>query len=62
MQVDVVATGLDPVDVLDTNKKLATELLDQESIGDLDRLLGDSLSDYVRVYANCPVLLTRIES
>ena len=28
---------------------------------DLDRLLGESLSDYVRVYANCPVLLTRIE-
>lgn len=26
---------------------------------DLDRLLGTSLSDYVRVYANCPVLLTR---
>ena len=26
---------------------------------DLDRLLGGSLSDYVRVYANCPVLLTR---
>ena len=28
----------------------------------LDRLLGESLSDYVRVYANCPVLLTRIEA
>lgn len=27
---------------------------------DLDRLLGESLSDYVRVYANCPVLLTRM--
>lgn len=26
---------------------------------DLDRLLGSSLSDYVRVYANCPVLLAR---
>jgi nucleotide-binding universal stress UspA family protein len=26
---------------------------------DLDYLLGNSLSDYVRVYANCPVLLTR---
>lgn len=26
---------------------------------DLDRLLGTSLSDYVRVYANCPVLLAR---
>lgn len=30
-----------------------------KSIVDLDRLLGNSLSDYVRVYANCPVLLTR---
>jgi nucleotide-binding universal stress UspA family protein len=29
---------------------------------DLDRLLGESLSDYVRVYANCPVLLTRMAS
>ncbi|MGB7088102.1 MAG: universal stress protein [Phormidesmis sp.] len=28
---------------------------------DLDRLLGESLSDYVRVYANCPVLLTRMD-
>lgn len=26
---------------------------------DIDRLLGNSLSDYVRVYANCPVLLAR---
>src|ERR671932_2076145 len=26
---------------------------------DLHRLLGGSLSDYVRVYANCPVLLAR---
>ena len=26
---------------------------------DLDRLLGASLSDYVRVHANCPVLLAR---
>ena len=26
---------------------------------DLDRLLGNSLSDYVRVYATCPVLLAR---
>ncbi|MGD1863121.1 MAG: universal stress protein [Phormidesmis sp.] len=33
-----------------------------KAMPDLDRLLGDSLSDYVRVYANCPVLLTRIES
>lgn len=29
------------------------------SLPDLDRLLGASLSDYVRVYANCPVLLGR---
>ncbi|MEB3210428.1 MAG: universal stress protein [Leptolyngbyaceae bacterium] len=27
---------------------------------DLDKLLGQSLSDYVRVYATCPVLLTRL--
>ncbi|MEM9009095.1 MAG: universal stress protein [Cyanobacteria bacterium P01_F01_bin.86] len=27
---------------------------------DLDRLLGESLSDYVRVYAPCPILLTRM--
>lgn len=30
-----------------------------KGLPDLDRLLGKSLSDYVRVYANCPVLLTR---
>ncbi len=30
-----------------------------KSLVDLDRLLGNSLSDYVRVYANCPVLLVR---
>jgi nucleotide-binding universal stress UspA family protein len=30
-----------------------------KSLPDLDRLLGTSLSDYVRVYANCPVLLAR---
>jgi nucleotide-binding universal stress UspA family protein len=30
-----------------------------KSLPDLDRLLGGSLSDYVRVYAKCPVLLTR---
>jgi len=30
-----------------------------KSLPDLDRLLGASLSDYVRVYANCPVLLGR---
>lgn len=30
-----------------------------KSFVDIDRLLGNSLSDYVRVYANCPVLLTR---
>lgn len=30
-----------------------------KSFVDLDRLLGASLSDYVRVNANCPVLLAR---
>ena len=30
-----------------------------KSLPDLDRLLGSSLSDYVRVNANCPVLLAR---
>lgn len=30
-----------------------------KGLPDLDRLLGQSLSDYVRVYANCPVLLAR---
>ncbi|NCJ07298.1 universal stress protein [Synechococcales cyanobacterium C] len=30
-----------------------------KSLPDLDRLLGTSLSDYVRVYAPCPVLFTR---
>ncbi|MBD1827602.1 universal stress protein [Microcoleus vaginatus GB1-A2] len=30
-----------------------------KSFVDIDRLLGNSLSDYVRVYANCPVLLAR---
>jgi len=30
-----------------------------KGLPDLDRLLGTSLSDYIRVYANCPVLLTR---
>jgi nucleotide-binding universal stress UspA family protein len=33
-----------------------------KGIPDLDRLLGESLSDYVRVYAPCPVLMTRIRS
>lgn len=32
-----------------------------KSLPDLDRLLGTSLSDYVRVNANCPVLLARQE-
>ncbi|PSN12760.1 universal stress protein [filamentous cyanobacterium CCP5] len=31
-----------------------------KGLPDLDRLLGESLSDYVRVYAPCPVLLTRM--
>ncbi|NEP82045.1 MAG: universal stress protein [Okeania sp. SIO3B3] len=30
-----------------------------KNLVDLDKLLGNSLSDYVRVYANCPVLLVR---
>lgn len=30
-----------------------------KGLPDLDRLLGQSLSDYVRVYAPCPVLLVR---
>lgn len=33
-----------------------------KGLPDLDRLLGQSLSDYVRVYANCPVLLVRTPS
>jgi nucleotide-binding universal stress UspA family protein len=32
-----------------------------KSLPDLDRLLGTSLSDYVRVKANCPVLFARRE-
>lgn len=32
-----------------------------KSLPDLDRLLGTSLSDYVRVNASCPVLLARRE-
>lgn len=32
-----------------------------KSLPDLDRLLGRSLSDYVRVNANCPILLARKE-
>lgn len=32
-----------------------------KTLPDLDRLLGTSLSDYVRVNANCPVLLARTE-
>ncbi|MGL5082570.1 MAG: universal stress protein [Microcoleaceae cyanobacterium] len=30
-----------------------------KTIVDIDRLVGGSLSDYVRVHANCPVLLAR---
>jgi len=33
-----------------------------KGLPDIDRLLGQSLSDYVRVYANCPVLLVRNNS
>ncbi|MGK7884759.1 MAG: universal stress protein [Crocosphaera sp.] len=32
-----------------------------KAIPDLDRLLGTSLSDYVRIKANCPVLMVRKE-
>ncbi|MBU6228464.1 MAG: universal stress protein [Cyanobacteria bacterium REEB459] len=31
-----------------------------KALPDLDKLLGESLGDFVRVYANCPVLLTRV--
>ncbi len=31
-----------------------------QGLPDLDRLLGQSLSDYIRVYASCPVLLVRL--
>lgn len=30
-----------------------------KNLPDIDRLLGSSLSDYVRTHANCPVLMTR---
>ena len=33
-----------------------------KGLPDIDRLLGKSISDYVRVYANCPVLLVRNNS
>jgi nucleotide-binding universal stress UspA family protein len=33
-----------------------------KTLPDLDRLLGNSISDYVRVQAPCPVLLTRTPS
>lgn len=33
-----------------------------KGLPDLDRFLGESLSDYVRVHTPCPVLLTRIAS
>lgn len=33
-----------------------------KGLPDIDRLLGSSLSDYVRINAPCPVLLTRIET
>ena len=31
-----------------------------KGLPDVDKLVGESLSDYVRVYAPCPVLLTRM--
>jgi len=31
-----------------------------KGLPDLDKVLGESLTDYVRVYATCPVLLTRM--
>jgi nucleotide-binding universal stress UspA family protein len=31
-----------------------------KGLPDLDKVIGESLSDYVRVYAPCPVLLTRM--
>ncbi len=31
-----------------------------KGLPDLDKVLGESLGDFVRVYANCPVLLTRL--
>ncbi|MGD1948274.1 MAG: universal stress protein [Leptolyngbyaceae cyanobacterium] len=33
-----------------------------KGLPDIDRLLGGSLSDYVRINAPCPVLLTRMET
>ena len=30
-----------------------------KGLPDIDRLLGKSISDYIRVYADCPVLLVR---
>jgi nucleotide-binding universal stress UspA family protein len=32
-----------------------------KGLPDLDKVLGESLTDYVRVYAPCPVLLTRMK-
>lgn len=33
-----------------------------KAMPDLDKLMGGSLADYARVYADCPVLLTRTEA
>lgn len=33
-----------------------------KGLPDLDKVLGESLTDFVRVYAPCPVLLTRLQN
>jgi nucleotide-binding universal stress UspA family protein len=33
-----------------------------KGLPDLDKVLGESLTDFIRVYAPCPVLLTRLSS
>lgn len=65
----VTATGKPGEEICRLAEELSVDLLMLGSpdrrpafarnLPDLDRLLGTSLSDYVRVYANCPVLLER---